>query len=340
MLKELVRKRLIAAADEIFGLFEKTIALYEEQLCRAREETERHRRQLEDVCKAQIVISFEDVKQLMSHHEELSPQLHGGNANLEQAVPLHHRDEEEHEDVQPLHVKEEEEEKVDIDKFALTAASVESKHEDETPEWSQLHHASPSGPPSGLLAPLSDSDDMEETSRSDADCEDDDRRSKCSEETPKKPFPKRMRCQTEKKSFGCSICDKTFSQESLMMEHKRTHMEEKSFHCSLCGYRFSSVFLLVKHMRTHTGEKPYCCSICGKTLTQKSHLTRHMRIHTGEKPYSCSVCGKAFYRRACLASHMRTHTGEKPFSCSLCGKTFSQNANKITHMKRHETNTV
>ncbi|XP_061622815.1 E3 SUMO-protein ligase ZBED1-like isoform X4 [Phyllopteryx taeniolatus] len=50
MLKALVRKRLIAAADEIFGLFERTIASYEEQLCRAREENEGQRRQLQEVC--------------------------------------------------------------------------------------------------------------------------------------------------------------------------------------------------------------------------------------------------------------------------------------------------
>ncbi|XP_061134903.1 uncharacterized protein LOC133154310 isoform X5 [Syngnathus typhle] len=49
MLKELVRKRLIAAADEIFGLFESTVASYEEQLYRAREESERQRK-LGDVC--------------------------------------------------------------------------------------------------------------------------------------------------------------------------------------------------------------------------------------------------------------------------------------------------
>lgn len=56
MLKELVRERLIEAADEIFGLFERTIASYEKQLCRAREETERQRQKLEAVCKTNIVL--------------------------------------------------------------------------------------------------------------------------------------------------------------------------------------------------------------------------------------------------------------------------------------------
>lgn len=39
----------MAAADEIVELFESAIASYAEQLCRAREENERHQRQQEAV---------------------------------------------------------------------------------------------------------------------------------------------------------------------------------------------------------------------------------------------------------------------------------------------------
>lgn len=49
MLKDLVRERLMAAADEILEMFERTIASYEEQLCRVKDESERQRRQLEAV---------------------------------------------------------------------------------------------------------------------------------------------------------------------------------------------------------------------------------------------------------------------------------------------------
>lgn len=72
MLKDLVRERLVAAADEIFGLFEKTIAAYEEQLRRATEETERHRRQLEAVCPPQMVIPVEG----KPGHSASAPYLH------------------------------------------------------------------------------------------------------------------------------------------------------------------------------------------------------------------------------------------------------------------------
>jgi len=42
MLRGLVNQRLAAAAEEICGLFERTIAEYEEELSSSKEENERH----------------------------------------------------------------------------------------------------------------------------------------------------------------------------------------------------------------------------------------------------------------------------------------------------------
>ncbi|XP_039677173.1 zinc finger protein 79-like [Perca fluviatilis] len=49
MLRALVKQRLTAAAEEIFGLFEATIAEYEEELCRSKEENERQRERMDAV---------------------------------------------------------------------------------------------------------------------------------------------------------------------------------------------------------------------------------------------------------------------------------------------------
>ncbi|XP_061522271.1 uncharacterized protein LOC133396421 isoform X2 [Phycodurus eques] len=179
MLKDLVRERLIAAADEIFGLFEGTIASYEEQLCRAKAETERQRRQLEAVCNTQIVLRVQDVQQPICHPEELPRQSQWGCSSLEQEGPQH------------LHVKEEEEE-ADVSKLPRTRVSVKS--EDEPPESSQLHHHFGGSPPDNLLAPLSDSDDMEEPLRSDENCED------------KVESPKLKKCKL-KYTRTCMLCE-------------------------------------------------------------------------------------------------------------------------------------
>lgn len=52
-LKLLVKQRLTASADEIFELFERTIAEYEEELCRSRKD-ERLRNLLDAVLKPEV----------------------------------------------------------------------------------------------------------------------------------------------------------------------------------------------------------------------------------------------------------------------------------------------
>ncbi|XP_051923905.1 zinc finger protein ZFP2-like [Hippocampus zosterae] len=318
MLKDLIRERLIAAADEIFGLFERTIASYEEQLGRAREESERHRRQLEAVCKTQVLLRVHD------------DQRHGESSDLE------HR--------QPHRIKEEEDEEEDeahVSKLPLAAARAESDaSEYKAPESSRrLHHQSPSGehcgapPPDGLLAPLSD-----------RDCTDDEslrRDGKESNRSEKKTsLGDEKTSHVGRRHFTCSVCGKSLPNDSKLMRHLRTHTGEKPFRCSVCGKGFANKSILIRHLRTHTGEKPFRCSLCGKRFTQKPSMISHMRTHTGEKPFLCLLCGKAFTQKPHLVSHTRTHTREKPFSCSVCSGRFRHRSNLSAHMRRHETERI
>ncbi|PIO12918.1 hypothetical protein AB205_0121270, partial [Aquarana catesbeiana] len=128
--------------------------------------------------------------------------------------------------------------------------------------------------------------------------------------------------QLEEK-FSCPECGESFSSESNLTVHHRSHMGGKVHSCFECGKLFSQKSDLVRHQRSHTGEKPYSCPECGKCYAQKSDLVKHKRSHTGEKPYSCPECGKCFTEKSTLYKHQRIHTGET-YACPECGKGFSQ----------------
>nr|XP_057915484.1 zinc finger protein 774-like [Doryrhamphus excisus] len=311
MLKELVKERLMAAADDILELFERTIASYQEELCRTREEKERHRQELEAVCKTQIVLHIGDTHKLIGHQEECPPHLQGVSSTLKL------------EDTQLLHIEEEQEELQftqerehfhRLEDTNLTKLPVKTEdHEEKPAEFLQLHLSpsevntgaetssrslphymttEPDGDHQGgsqayhLIAPLSDDDDM----------------------------------TSGDGKTTCSVCAKTLPNNGALIRHMRRHTGEKPFRCSVCGRCFSEKSNMVCHMRIHTGEKPFGCSVCGKRFTLNSTFVKHMRTHTGEKPFSCSFCGKTFSRRDVLTLHVRTHTRGKLCNSSVCGK--------------------
>ncbi|XP_054642093.1 zinc finger protein 436-like isoform X2 [Dunckerocampus dactyliophorus] len=335
------------------------ITLHEEELSPTREENERLRQQLEDVCKTQVVLHVEDTKQLIDRQEECPPQPQWGQQPIkeEEEEPQSPYIKEEEEEPEPHFVKVQVEEdnlsmrqqgecllgpeKTDLSRLPLTGVSVKTQdHEDKPPESSQLHHH-PTSQADNLLAPLSDSDNTtshspededrdynQESVSSDTDCEGD---------MTTQTDNKHSECSKKKadKCFNCSVCDKSFFCKGYLTRHMRTHTGEKPFTCSDCGKSFARTAHLVSHMRIHTGEKPYSCSDCGKRFTQKVSMLSHMRTHTQEKPFSCSVCGKSFNHKFSMVEHMRTHTGEQRFSCSDCGKSFTKKSNMVEHMRTH-----
>ncbi|XP_061609591.1 zinc finger protein 3 homolog [Phyllopteryx taeniolatus] len=289
MLRAFLNQRLSAAIDEIVVVFQRTIAEYEEELCRTKEENERQRQLLDAFFMPQVAVQRADVIE-----ENLHPEPQQWSSRVELQEP------------EPPYIKQEEQED-DITNLPLTSVPVKSegdedKGQSETNRWAEPPCSSSSqhmttegdGDHCGgsqeekLLAPLSHYDDITPHSPD----TDDDEHSKGD-----------MAYRTGNKHWKCSQCDKTFGVRINLKRHMVIHTGEKPFACSVCGKRFTQKAHLTSHFRIHTGEKPFACSFCGKRFARSECLITHTRTHTGEKPFRCNVCDQRFSYKYKIKKH-------------------------------------
>ncbi|XP_034534523.1 zinc finger protein 69 homolog B-like [Notolabrus celidotus] len=271
MLRLLITQRLTAAAEEIFGVFGRTIAEYEEEISRSKLEIERQRRLLELSMKPQVSLEFSSSGAVPERQDWSS------GPDLNQIKPPIIKAEEEDEE-------EEEEEEVEDGKLLLFSNSG-IKHEEDhmTSSLSKFLQQdledSEMDPQPGTSVLQSSSDPDEEAPEvSDPasgngllDCFDGDQ-----------PLSEVV------DSYICTICGRAFAQRGHWAKHVQVHRKvgskaDRSFTCDICGKRLTRFDGYQKHMRVHTGEKPYSCQQCGRRFSDNSNYKRHIRTHVGQK---------------------------------------------------------
>ncbi|XP_077937711.1 uncharacterized protein LOC120827070 [Gasterosteus aculeatus] len=349
-LREFVNERLSAAAEEIFGVFKRTVVEYQEEI-------DRQRRLLDVLWKPEVRLHRIELPQsrVCKEEELLSDQqlcLQERKPSLDQ------------EDPDPPEIKEEQEElctspegeqlEPKQEAFTLTPTCEERGHGEDQLLDSCTDEAESVVQETSLeyisvesIAAVELNNDHQLLSHNPH--ESDDRVQKgvklslTSNKEPAPPSEKPFLCRDCGKYFQhrnsllghvrrthrvdqpyvCNTCGKRFPHESVLKAHKRVHCDKKPFSCELCGKEFKCSYSLKAHMKVHSGERPYSCTTCGKTFTQSSNLKSHIRIHSGERPYSCITCGTTFSRTSRLKRHIRIHTGEKPYSCNTFTHTFA-----------------
>ncbi|XP_044051260.1 zinc finger protein 664-like isoform X4 [Siniperca chuatsi] len=337
-LREFVNKRLTAAAEEIFGVFKKTIVEYEEEI-------DRQRRLLDIFWKPEIKLHRIELPQqhVCTEEEVLADQqlcIQERNSSLDQ------------EDPEPPQIKEEQEElctsqegeqlvlKQETDAFMLTPTDEESDHSEPEPNRDQQlishnsHVAESQDQKGGKHGDSGSTKDAEPELKKINHKSRNHTNNGCNQTMLKIHHNP----HTGENSFKCDTCGKGFKHKSKLQRHQSVHTGEKPYLCKTCGKRFGYMSVLKTHMRIHTGEKPYFCKTCGKGFRASNVLKVHMRVHTGEKPYLCKICGKRFSQTSALNTHIRIHTDEKPYICKKCGKTFRCGGGLVVHMRRAHTN--
>ncbi|XP_032371195.1 gastrula zinc finger protein XlCGF57.1 isoform X3 [Etheostoma spectabile] len=357
-LREFVNERLTAAAEEIFGVFERTIVEYEEEI-------DRQRRLLDIVWKPEIKLLRIELQQqhVSKEEEEVTADqplcIQEWNSSLDQEEPEPPQIKEEQEEQEELCTSQEGEQlelKQETDAFMLTPTYEKSDHsEDQTLYLSTAETLSvmEKTPLSYIWDIKSDHSEPEPNtdhqllSHISHEAESQDQKggehgdSRNAEPEKQNQHHKsnlvESQCNTHtgKMYFKCDTCEKDFKYRSLLQRHLSVHTGEKPYSCETCGKDFKLSSALTVHMRMHTGEKPYTCETCGKDFRRNNELVVHMRTHTGEKPYLCKTCRKTFCDIKSLKRHMGIHTGEKPYTCETCGKDFRRSDELIVHMRIH-----
>ncbi|XP_026169551.1 zinc finger and SCAN domain-containing protein 2-like [Mastacembelus armatus] len=330
-LREFVNERLTAAAEEIFGVFEKTIVEYEQEI-------DRQRRLLDIVWKPEIKLHRVELpQQHVCKEEEVLPDQQLWNQERNSSL--------DQEDPEPPQFKEEQDQlcssqegeqlvvKQQTDTFMWTPTNEDSDQSEAEPHSDQqlLSHSSPAAESQDQRG----SQPVESGSARNAETKSKKRRHQNTSHSNNDVDKSLMSgdAHTEKKSIKCDTCGKTFPFKYILNKHMMIHTGEKPYPCTTCKKSFREMSQLKMHIRSHTGEKPYSCSLCGSRFSDRTTLSRHMRIHTGEKPYTCTTCGKSFSYKSVLKYHMMVHTGERPYTCSFCGKGFGKKSSLINHVR-------
>lgn len=112
---------------------------------------------------------------------------------------------------------------------------------------------------------------------------------------------------TNRTSFDCQFCQKTFTHQSDATKHVRAiHFITKPFKCSLCEYSFADNNEAASHKKNfHLDDKQFKCLLCEKYFAREVYLEKHLKRHS-----TTSIVIKNMDSDANLQDHKPNLTGK------------------------------
>ncbi|XP_012994495.1 zinc finger and SCAN domain-containing protein 2-like [Esox lucius] len=350
LLRAFLNERLTAAAEEIFGVVEKTIAEYQEEVVRLQS-------LLDIVLQPKIKPHRAELQQLTILDSEFPPeqQQHRG---LEWS-PNHGL-----EDPEPTQIKEELQRCPDEEQFQgleeddndSTPVFVKSDHYEDNTQSSQLYQAQKEGNGDRDPLPITTTEKIKTEPNGEDYGESEPThvphtltvvnpeysaasREKCDlggMENGDLLHFKQVKSKKTKMIKGQSSCMNTKSWKPTQLSPLKSpsQISATSCCCMVCGKSFHYMGSLFKHMQTHTKDKKGICGACGKCFQSTESMKDHLQTHFAAR-FSCNFCGKFFTRNGTLKTHMRIHTGEKPYRCPYCCKGFISGGDLKNHIRIH-----
>ncbi|XP_037046087.1 zinc finger protein 184-like isoform X2 [Bradysia coprophila] len=168
------------------------------------------------------------------------------------------------------------------------------------------------------------------------------------EKTTTKPTSKDS--LTARKRHDCSICNKSFANESLLTVHYQlihavTHSgqpnstdntnDTPNYPCDKCNRTFKNPSSMLYHKNSEHNHFRFVCSKCGKSFKHKQLLRRHQLVHSQDRPYSCTTCGASFKTKPNLLNHMPIHNSIKNHNCDICNQSFAHKTSLKLHLLWH-----
>ncbi|KAM4597318.1 uncharacterized protein V3H82_023869 [Fundulus diaphanus] len=374
-LREFISERLTAAAEEIFGVFHRTIAQYEEEM-------DRQRRLLDAAWRAGGSLQEADVPRRFPRRKEAPAEQQSGVEPLEAAAP---QIKEEQEELwtslgeEPMALKQE------AEVLMVTPLSEDGDHSEPESSQNQVQSERPdqeggwpadSGPTRNTeLKERRDRKLMDNcppsASRRDASV-----RREAGGRASQDPsgatsryrihtdFPKHFLWKEANQEGGSGL-----DQEEPEPPEIKEEQEDLRFSPDEDGLvvkqEVDSFLVTSDYEETdHSGSEPNQLLSNASPAAESQHLDQEASwdedsgstsnrtsqsnavdglpsldslcsSDSGNKSLKCGVCGKTFSSNFKMRKHYRIHTGEKPYSCKICRKAFRESKYLSVHMRTH-----